>query len=167
MKAFGFVVAIIIVLSYAVFLSTLDENPHPQLNVLLSLAVRPNGHRNCLAVVCFSVLEGSSSMVLAGGGHERAVRPAADVVSVAVSWRKRARSSFVLFLPALMWARQAVNISPAPWRRGAVLLPLSCPPDLGSPPKKIVCAGTSFPAPPENAELDLGSRGQPPLGCPT
>jgi hypothetical protein len=42
-----------------------------------------------------------------------------------------------------------LSTSPAPWRRGALLLPLRGPPGFRFPPKKIGSAGTtSFPVPP-------------------
>ena len=60
-----------------------------------------------------------------------------------------------------------LSTSPAPWRRGALLLPLRGPPGFWFPPKKIGPAGTtSFLVPPENAELGLGSRCHLPLGAP-
>ena len=60
-----------------------------------------------------------------------------------------------------------LSTSPAPWRRSALLLPLRGPPGFRFPPKKIGPAEQpSFPGPPENAELGLGSRCHLPLGAP-
>src|SRR5882757_8729470 len=56
---------------------------------------------------------------------------------------------------------------PAPGQHGALLLPLRGPPGFPvSSQKDRLCRTTSFPVPPENAELDLGSRCHLPPSAP-
>jgi hypothetical protein len=60
-----------------------------------------------------------------------------------------------------------LSTSPAPWRRGALLLPLRGPSGFPvSSRKDRPCRTASFPAPPENAQLGLGSRCHLPQRCP-
>jgi len=66
--------------------------------------------------------------------------------------------SYQSFFGVLSRGHGRLAISPAPWRRVALLLPLRGPPVSASSQKDRPCRTASFPAPPENAELGLGSR---------
>lgn len=71
------------------------------------------------------------------------------------------------FFGLLSRGQGRLSESPAPWRHSTLLLPLRGPPGFRFPPKKIGSAEqASFPVPPENAELGLGSRCHLPSGAP-
>ena len=74
-------------------------------------------------------------------------------------------SGLPFFRPVLLRARQAVNFSCAlAARRCSASAARSC--GFQVPPKKTSVAKAVFSVPPENAQLDLGSRCHLPLGAP-
>ena len=97
---------------------------------------------------------------------EAAMRTRQDLIRFRCHGPSGERFLFVLFRPALSRARQAVKFSCAlAARRSSASA--ARPSGFPVPSQKDrLCRTASFPAPPENAELGLGSRCHLPLGAP-